>query len=356
MSIWEQQEVIPVVEEINQRAQQLLHILVNRYIREGHPISSKSLAGEREINLSPASIRNVLAELEDRGYLRSLHTSSGRVPTAQGYRLFVNSLLTSQALTANTFDMQTLQQQLNPEQSINSLISNASNLISELTHMAGLVTVPRIDSVTLTHVEFVSLSNNRVLVILVFNEKEVQNRIIQTERNFSRSELEQAANYLNQQFAGHDLANMRSELVTSLHRDRATIDHIMETIIAVADAAFTPEQDLDDYVITGERNLLGLAEETDLHHLRQLFDAFTQKRQVLYLLDKCLAAEEFKIFIGEESGYDAFDACSLVSAPYYAKDKVVGVLAVIGPTRMPYDQVIPIVEITAKLLTSALES
>lgn len=345
-----------MVEEINQRAQQLLHLLVTRYIREGHPISSKSLAGEQNITLSPASIRNVLAELEERGYLRSLHTSSGRVPTAQGYRLFVNSLLTSQAFTSKTSDLKALEQQLNPEQSINSLINNASNLISELTQMAGLVTVPRLESVTLTHVEFLPLSNNRVLVILVFNEKEVQNRIIQTERKFIRSELEQAANYLNQQFAGRDLSDMRKQLVTSLHRDRTTIDHIMETIIAVADAAFKPEQGQDDYVLAGEHNLLGLAEETDLQHLRQLFDAFTQKRQVLYLLDKCLAAEDFKIFIGEESGYDAFDACSLVSAPYYAKDKVVGVLAVIGPTRMPYDQVIPIVEISAKLLSSALES
>jgi heat-inducible transcriptional repressor len=336
---------------VSQRAQFLLRLLVERYIRDGQPVSSKSLAEEHALPLSPATIRNVMADLEERGFIKSLHTSSGRIPTTQGYRLFVNSLLTAKPV--NQLNYQDIKQEINPDQNVADLVATTSSLLSRLTQMTGLVTLPKLEKITLRHVEFLPLSNKRVLVILVLNEKEVQNRIIQTEREFSRSELENAANFLNQTFVGKDLQSVRQALLTELKNDRLAMDNLMRSTLEAATSMFEHTKE-ESYVVAGEHHLLGLADETNIHQLRQLFSAFTEKREILYLLDQTATTDGIQIFIGDESGYEIFDKCSVVTSPYHDGEKVVGALAVIGPTRMQYDRVIPIVDISAKLLSAAL--
>ncbi|MGE3919454.1 MAG: heat-inducible transcriptional repressor HrcA [Gammaproteobacteria bacterium] len=338
-------------ELLNERAQQLLFTLIGRYINDGQPVSSKTLAATHAISLSPASVRNVLADLEEKGLLQSLHTSSGRVPTAKGYRLFVNNLLTTKSLDAAITD--DFKKALNPEQSVSTLVSTASSLLSRLTKMAGLVTVPKLEKISLTHVEFLPLSDKRVLVILVLSGKEIQNRIIHTEREFSRAELEKAANYLNNRFIGKSLERLRNELLTEMQQDRNQMDELMRSTIEVATNAFAQSQK-NDYILAGEHNLLDLGSETNFARLRKLFDAFNEKREILNLLDKTVISQEIQIYIGGESGYEILDNCSLVTAPYHVDNNIVGALAVIGPSRMPYDKVISIVDMSSKLLSAAL--
>lgn len=339
---------------INERAQHLLKIVVERYIRDGQPIGSKVLAEETGLGLSSATIRNVLSDLEERGFLQSPHTSAGRIPTVKGYRMFVDSLLTVKPLDKTA--LQQVQQQLTTETNVQNLVSTASNMLSDLTRLAGLVMLPKRERILLRHVEFLSLTENRVLVILVLNEHEVQNRIIYTDRIYSESELQQAANYLNATYAGKDIHKVRKSLLTALQEERKRVDRLMQAAIDVADKVFVQSNEKNDYVMAGQNHLLGLAEATSVQRLQQLFEAFAQKRDILHLLDQCLHADGVQIFIGEESGYSMLDECSLVTAPYFVEDQVVGVLGVIGPTRMPYDRVISIVDVTAKLLSSALNS
>jgi heat-inducible transcriptional repressor len=338
---------------INERAQHLLKVLVERYIRDGQPVGSRTLAEETALGLSSATIRNVLADLEDHGYLRSPHTSAGRVPTAKGYRLFVDSLLTMQPLDQTALVQ--FKQQLKLDQNVSELAATASNLLSDVTRMAGLVMLPKRERLLLRHVEFLPLSENRVLVILVFNEHEVQNRVIYTDRIYSPSELQQAANYLTAIYAGQNISQIRQQLLNAMQTDREDISHLMQTAIEVANKALTkPASSDQDYVLAGQSHLLELADEGGVMRLRQIFEAFTQKRDILHLLDQCLSAEGLQIYIGEESGYAALDECSIVTAPYSLQGKTVGVLGVIGPTRMSYDRIIPIVDVTAKLLSAAL--
>lgn len=339
---------------INERAQHLLKIVVERYIRDGQPVGSKVLAEETGLGLSSATIRKVLSDLEERGFLQSPHTSAGRIPTVKGYRMFVDSLLTVKPLDKAA--LQQVQQQLTTETNVQNLVSTASNMLSDLTRLAGLVMLPKRERILLRQVEFLSLSENRVLVILVLNEHEVQNRIIYTDRIYSESELQQAANYLNATYAGKDIHNVRKSLLIALQEERKRVDRLMQAAIEVADKVFVQPNEKNDYVMAGQNHLLGLAEATSVQRLQQLFEAFAQKRDILHLLDQCLHADGVQIFIGEESGYSMLDECSLVTAPYSVEDQVVGVLGVIGPTRMPYDRVISIVDVTAKLLSSALNS
>jgi len=338
---------------INERAQRLLKALVERYIREGQPVGSRTLARDAGLDLSPATVRNVMSDLEELGLLRAPHTSAGRIPTAQGYRLFVDTLLTIEPLPR--VDVSRLRLQLNPAADPDDLLASASGLLSDVTRLAGVVMVPKRESLTLRHVEFLPLSANRVLVILVVNEHDVQNRIIQTPRAYSAAELQQVSNYLNREFAGRDLHRVREELLRGMRETRESVNRIMVTAIEMADQVFTPAPESDDFVVSGQTNLMSYAEMSDIDKLRQLFEAFNTKRDLLQLLDHALDAERVQIFIGEESGYDVLDACSLVTAPYEVDGDVVGVLGVIGPTRMAYDRVIPIVDITAKLLGSALK-
>lgn len=339
---------------INERAMLLLRALVERYIRDGQPVGSRALS--RDMELSPATIRNVMADLEELGLLISPHTSAGRVPTVQGYRLFVDSLLRVRSL--RPAEVEKLKQQLDPEVSTERLMETASGLLSDVTRMAGVVTLPVRPQVAFRHLEFLPLSGNRVLVILVVNEREVRNHIIHTERAYSASELEQAANYVNAEFAGKDLHQIREALVRGMQDARERMNRLMVSAIEMANQAFAQDYAANDkdYVLAGETNLMSYAEMSDIDKLRQVFEAFNTKRDILHLLDKCLSTHEVRIFIGEESGYQPLDECSVVSAPYEVEGEVLGVLAVIGPTRMAYDRVIPYVDITAKLLGAALKA
>jgi heat-inducible transcriptional repressor len=337
---------------LNERAQNLFKALVERYIRDGQPVGSRTLARESALNLSPATIRNVMADLEEAGLLRSPHTSAGRVPTNQGYRFFVDTLLRVEPLESTQVEL--LKEQLDAEQSRGALMASVSSLLSDISHMAGVIMMPRQEHMTLRQVEFLSLSEDQVLVILVVNEREVQNRVIRTERPYGPSELQQAANYLNSMCAGKDLATIRDQILGELRDARETMNNMMLAAVEMAEKALVTEPDSDEVVVAGQTNLMDAGELADMDKLRRLFDAFNQKRDLLHLLDQSLSARGMQIFIGEESGHNALDECSVITAPYRTDEEVLGVLGVIGPTRMAYDRVIPLVDITARLLSAAL--
>jgi heat-inducible transcriptional repressor len=337
---------------VDDRAQHLLKVLVQRYIRDGQPVGSRTLSRDSGLDLSPATIRNVMADLEELGLVRSPHTSAGRVPTVSGFRFFIDSLLRTEPLEEEAVDR--LRQELNRDRNVDQLMASTSSLLSEVTHLAGVVTLPRREQLRLRHVEFLPLSSRRVLVIMVVNDREVQNRVIQTGRRYSESELQQAANYLNVMFGGKDLSDARETLLGEMHAAHESVNRMMLAAVEMADKAFAAEERGDDYVLAGQTNLMEFAELRDMEKMRQLFDAFNEKRRILHLLDKALHADGMQIFIGEESGYEVLGELSVVTAPYTVHGNVVGVLGVIGPTRMAYERVIPIVDLTARLLGSAL--
>jgi len=340
------------VQVLNERSLQLLKALVERYISDGQPVGSRVLSKDSKINLSPATIRNVMSDLEEMGLVHSPHTSAGRVPTVSGYRLFVDSLLTVKPL--ETKELSRLQQGLTERDGSKDVINVASRLLSDLTKMAGVVTLPRREVVFLRHIEFLPLSNSRVLVIFVTNEQEVHNKIIHTSRLFSPAELQQAANYLNSVYSGRSLVSVREALLKELEEERQQVNQSMLDAVTMAQLAFEQNNEKEDYVLTGETNLMGFSELSDMDRLKKLFEAFSQKQSVIHLLDQCMKADGVQIYIGEESGYQAFDHCSLVTSSYSVSDRVVGVLGVIGPTRMAYEKIIPFVDVTAKLLGAAL--
>jgi len=346
----------PSDDHLNDRAQHLLRTLVEQYIRDGQPVGSRTLTRESGLHLSSATIRNVMADLEDQGYVASPHTSAGRVPTDKGYRFFVDMLLKVRPLESAAVNL--IQQGLGQHaDDPKALISSASKMLSSVTQLAGVVTLPRQGQVELSQIEFLPLSENRVLAVLVTNGREVQNRIVQLERAYGSEELRRAANYLNQQFAGRDINTVREQLVIQLKQTREHLNQSMMDAIMLAQQVVIPtETPPMQFVIAGETNLMGLAELSNVEKLRKLFDAFNQQRDVLHLLDQSLRADGVQIFIGQESGYTIFDDCSIVTAPYALDKEVVGVLGVIGPTRMAYERVIPIVDLTAKLLGAALNS
>ena len=338
---------------INERAQHLLKALIERHIRDGQPVGSKTLAQNSGLALSPATIRNVVADLERMGLVHAPHTSAGRVPTERGYRLFIDNLVSVKPLDEP--QVQTIAEQLDAEADTSTLMENASAMLSELTHMAGVVMLPFQKQEALRHIEFLPLSDNRVLAILVINERDVQNRVIHTPRPYERAELDRIANYLNAQFEGQDLSTVRRNLLDEMQGDREHIDRLMHSAIEMAQQTFEGENGAQDYVLAGETNLMDYKEMADVARLRQLFEAFNEKRAVLDLFDKSLQAQGVQIFIGQESGYEAFDNCSVVTATYSSvDDEVLGVLGVIGPTRMAYDRIIPVVDVTAKLLGRVL--
>jgi len=343
-----------MVGTLNERAQHLLKVLVERHISDGQPVGSRTLSRDCGLELSPATIRNVMADLEDLGFVRSPHTSAGRVPTVRGYRVFVDSLLQIKKL--NSLEIEQLQRAVDATQNTTELVQSVSTLLSGVTRLAGLVMLPRHNTQMLRHIEFLPLSRDRVLVILVLNEHEVHNRIIDVEREFSAADLQQASNLLNERFAGRDLLQIRNDLLNELQATRESMNVLMETALAMAGKVFENDEETEDYVLQGQTNLMNFAELADMEKLRQLFEAFSEKREILHLLDRCIDARGVQIFIGEESGYQALDECSIVTAPYTVEGRVLGVLGVIGPTRMAYERVIPIVDVTARLLSSALNS
>lgn len=337
---------------INERSQQILKALITRYIRDGQPIGSKTIAEDVPGCLSPATIRNIMSDLEQHGYVSSPHTSAGRVPTILGYRFFVDSILKVQ----HSFDeeeLYNLQQQLVPHVSDQELVESASSLISKVTQLTGIVTIPRREKITFRHIEFLPLSDNQILVILVLNQREVQNLIIHTDKEYTLSELQQAANFLMSHYTGKDFLEIRQILLNEMHEDHRSIDNIMHTVFDTAEKNLQKQQ--EDYVIAGESNLLNMAQETGVRQLQLLFDAFSRKHDILHLLDQCIHTDGIQIFIGQESGYDIFDDCSLITAPYTVDNKILGVLGVIGPTRIDYERVISVVNVTAKLLGAALK-
>lgn len=339
--------------KISERAQNLLKILVSRYIREGQPIGSRTLSRDVNLDLSPATIRNVMADLEEMGLVCSPHTSAGRVPTVRGYRLFVDTLLQIKPL--NNEEESHLRRQFIQEYDNQRLLEQTSSLLSEVTHLMGVVMLPRGDSKALRHVEFLSLSEKRVLVVLVFNEQEVENRIIYTSRSYTAAELQSAANYLNNAFTGKNIKAVRSDLLRELQETRENMDKMMQAVIEMADKAFDSDETTErDFVMAGQTNLMEVADLSNVEKLRDLFIAFNKKRDVLHLFDQALKTQGRQIFIGEESCHEALCDCSVVASPYTVKGAAYGVLGVIGPTRMPYERVIPIVDLTAKLLGKAL--
>lgn len=345
-----------VLPELNERAQHLLKALVQRYIHDGQPVGSRCLAKETDLQLSPATIRNVMADLEEYGLVTSPHTSAGRIPTVSGYRFFVNSLLAIQPLQQDT--LQELQQTLASldGNSPQELLQTVSKLLSATTQMAGVVTLPLPSQRTaFRHIEFLPLSHNRVLVILVANQQEVHNCIIQPQREFTLQELQIAANYLNAHCAGRDLADIRRNILSELLQDRDALNQEVLDAAHIAELALQGRQGEDkDFLLSGETNLMTFAELSSLTKLRDMFEAFNKKQDIIHLLDRCLEADGVQIFIGEESGYKPLDQCSLVTTTYAVDNQVVGVLGVIGPTRMAYERVIPLVDVTAKLLGAAL--
>ena len=337
---------------LSDRALTLLKVLVERHIRDGQPVGSATLRAEAGLPVSAATIRNVMSDLEERGFLHSPHTSAGRVPTPAGYRLFVDSLLQVKPLDDSAIE--SLRTELNPDKSSTELVQSASSLLSSITAQAGIVTVPRPAAHQLRQVEFLPLSGDRVLVILVINEREVQNRIIHTQRPFTEKQLREAAALVNARYAGFELAAVKEGIIREMQEARSRIDDYLSAALDLANQALDTAESGDEYVMAGESRLLGSATAEEMFKLRELFDAFEQKKDILHLLERCSRAEGIQIFIGEEAGYEVFGDYSVVTAPYSDGMRTLGVLGVIGPTRMAYERVIPIVDVTARMLSSAL--
>jgi len=340
------------LEALSQRASSLLKTLVEMHIREGQPVASKNLQGESGLSVSSATVRNIMAELEDLGYLSSPHTSSGRIPTAQGYRFFVDSLL--QVGPVGQGAMSALNAGLDPNRSASELVQSASNLLAQITYQTGIVTVPKPASSQLRQIEFLPLSGDRVLVIMVINEREVQNRIIQVQRAMTEAQLKTAADLINQRYAGRDLSQVKHQIVREMAEARSRIDAYLEAALELASAAIDNPDTADGVVVAGEVSLLNQASPEDMQKLRELFDAFERKRDLLELMERCSRADGIQIFIGEEAGFDVFGDFSVITAPYAQGAQSLGVLGVIGPTRMAYERVIPIVDVTARMLSAAL--
>ncbi|MEN8213345.1 MAG: heat-inducible transcriptional repressor HrcA [Pseudomonadota bacterium] len=343
----------PVDIAVNERAQYCLKVLIERYIRDGQPVGSRTLARDSGMKLSPATIRNVMSDLEEAGLIASPHTSAGRVPTVSGYRFFVDFLVSLRPLDKS--EVQQMQQQIAVGSDSRALVSRASSALSDLTRMAGLVMVPRREQVLFRQIEFVPLSDSRILVILVTSDGEVQNRVIETAKRFSESQLIQAQNFLTSNYGGRDLESMRAGLLKEMQSTRKRMDEVMAQAMELAGLVLNNEKSEGDFVLSGQTNLMGFHDLSDMTLLKHLFDSFAEKREILHLLDHCMDAEGVQIFIGEESHYEPFDNLTLVTAPYETDGRAAGVLGVVGPTRMDYNKVIPIVDVTAKLLSMALK-
>ena len=338
---------------LDDRAKSLLKTLVERYIADGQPVGSRTLSRASGLELSPATIRNVMADLEELGLIASPHTSSGRVPTARGYRLFVDTMLTARPLDMSRLSPDVARGQLNPDQP-QRVIAQAAQLLSSLSSFVGVVTAPRKASV-FHHIEFLRLGERRVLVILVAPDGDVQNRVIFTTRDYSQSELIEATNYLNQHYAGLSIEEVRERLKREIEALRSEIATLMQAAVQAGTEVLAESE--DNVVVSGEHNLLGVQDfGNDMSSLRRLFDMFEQKTELMRLLDTSSRAEGVRIYIGGESQVVPFEELSVVTAPYEVDGRVVGTLGVIGPTRMAYDRMIQIVDITARMVGNVLSA
>ncbi len=362
-------------EELKGRSQQLLKLLIERYIEDGQPVGSRTLARSDDLAVSPATIRNLMSDLEEAGFLESPHTSAGRIPTEQAFRFFVDSIVQVQDQSEwNHLPFQdnrqsnvlrsTLSRKMDAELNAaaiasgdNGIVSRASQLLSEFTHMAGVVTLPRSEQSGVSQIEFLPLGERRVLVVLVMQDKQVQNRVIETTNEYSRADLEVASNSINQLLQARDLNKVREQVLSEMRSHRREIDSLLATAIDLAEQVEGEAQSDSDFVLSGQTQLMDFEELTEVEKLKALFDAFQEKRGILDLLDRSLYGQGVKIFIGHEAKTPALDSVSLVTAPYRnSEGKAVGVLGVIGPTRMAYQSVIPLVDVTARLLGAALNS
>ena len=335
---------------LNDRAQLLLKTLMERYISDGQPVGSRALLQYSGLEVSPATIRNVMADLEELGLIRSPHTSAGRIPTALAYRLFIDTMLVTQPL--DNARMQHMEHQLQPDNP-SRLIAQASNLLSELTHYTGVVATAKRSAITVRQIEFLRLGEKRVLLIIVMPDGEVENRVLLLERDYTQSQLTEAGNFLNQHYIGCSFSQIRDRLRGELQQLHQDMSALMAAALAAGDAAEAKQA--GDYVISGEHNLLHVAElSTDMNQLRGLFNLFEQKTELLQLLEAGRHGHGIRIFVGSESGLASLEGCSVITAPYAADGQVVGTLAVIGPKRMDYERIVPIVDITARLLGNAL--
>ena len=337
---------------LDARARQLLRALIARYIADGQPVGSRTLAKASGLDVSPATIRNIMSDLEEFGLVSAPHTSAGRVPTSQGYRVFVDSLLEVRPLDEPALDR--MRSELPTDATTPDLLSSATSLLSEMTHFVGVVSVPNREEFPFRHIDFVPLDGNRVLVILVFTDSQVQNRVIATQHAYSPSELEQIANYLNANFSGMRIDEIRARLLREMQDEGTRLNRMLSAAVEVAQQAFQGSAG-NDMLVAGQTNLMGKQEVSDVDRLRELFEAFQRKRDLLQLLERCASAEGVRLFIGEESGFAALDTYSLITAPYGVGGRVLGVLGVIGPTRMAYERVIPVVQATAGIISGALK-
>lgn len=339
---------------LDKRAQILLKTLVEHYISDGQPIGSRTLLQHSGLDVSAATIRNVMSDLEQLGFIVSPHTSAGRIPTQKGYRLFVDSLLTVQPL--ESAKVAQLKHELNASTAPNSqaLINTAASMLSGLTQFAGVVMLPKRTTLSLKHLEFLPLAEKRTLLIIVMSDGSVQNRILVTDKTYTPSELTQAGNYFNAHYAGLTLEQVQANIHAEITALQTNISQLMTAAVEASSHALDNQ---DNVVITGERNLLQVDDlSTNVATLRKLFEMFEQRTSLMQLLDYSQKAQSMQIYIGGESGVSPLDECSMVTAPYQVDGQIVGTLGVIGPTRMAYERVIPIVDVTAKLLSSALSS
>ena len=334
---------------MDKRAQIILKTLIERYIADGEPVGSRVLSRQSGLELSPATVRNVMADLEEMGFITSPHTSAGRVPTSKGYRFFVDSLMVTKPVEDN--EIRRMSGELSADRP-QQLVSTAAGLLSQLTQFAGVVMTPRRRDAAFRHLEFLRLAERRVLLILVTAEGDVQNRILHTDRSYTPSQLTEATNFFNAHFAGQPFASIRLRISDELRALKEDIAHLMTAAVDVGEDALSEAESL---VVTGERNLLNTEDfASNMERLRRLFDLFEQKTSILHLLDLSQHAQGVSIYIGSESGLVPLDDVSIVTAPYESNGKIVGTLGVIGPTRMAYERIIPIVDLTAKLLSNAM--
>jgi len=335
---------------LNERAQVILRTLVERYISDGQPVGSRALQQYSGLEVSSATIRSVMVDLEEIGLVSSPHTSAGRIPTGLAYRLFIDTMLVTKPL--DSVRVKQMEDQLHPDNP-SRLIAQASSILSNLTQFAGVVVTPRRNAITVRQIEFLRLGEKRVLLILVMPDGEVENRVLIMESDYNQSQLTEAGNFLNQHYLDCSFSQIREKLQGELREIHQDMSALMAAALSVGDAAETKQT--NDYVISGEHNLLNVDEfSTDMNHLRGLFNLFERKTELLKLLEAGRRGQGIHIFVGAESGLASLEACSVITAPYSADGKVVGTLAVVGPKRMDYERVVPIVDITARLLGNAL--
>ena len=336
--------------DLDSRAQSLLKTLITHHIGDGQPVGSKTLSASSDLDLSPASIRNIMKDLEDAGFVSSPHTSAGRIPTNKGYRLFVDSLVTVQSL--DDVEISSLKNQLIASDN-KHLISSAANTLSELTKFAGIVMIPKAKKIKYKHIEFIGISERRVLVIIVTDDGNVQNSVLYTNHDYDKTSLTEAANYFNKEFSGCSVEEAKKRLMDDLKHMKTNISDLMSSAI---NSAADNNDEADNIVMSGQTKLLETVElSQNVASIRKILEVFEKKSALLKLLESSQHANGIQIFIGEESGYQALDECSVITAPYEADGEVLGILGVIGPTRMAYERVIPIVDITAKLLGNSIK-